>query len=140
MQRAIEVYYHMEVSTGLYYALLSLFLPTMIIGAFLNLGIFATVLSSRKLRSDPRNSFIVSLAFSDFFLCTVTSPLTLWYTLAGHWPLESRDTEYLCKFVKAAQDFPIFMSSFCIGAIACDRFRFIVQPHRKQMTANMVSK
>ncbi len=31
------------------------------------------------------------------------------------------------------------MSSFCIGAIASDRFRFIVQSHRKQMTANQVS-
>ena len=46
--------------------------------------------------------------------------------------------EFLCKFLKAAQNFPIFMSSFCIGAIACDRFRFIVQPTRKQMTAKQV--
>ncbi len=32
------------------------------------------------------------------------------------------------------------MSSFCIGAIACDRFRFIVQAHLRQMTANQVRK
>ena len=48
-------------------------------------------------------------------------------------------TEYLCKFVKAGQDFPIFMSSFCIMAIACDRFRFIVQNQHRQMTATCVS-
>ena len=49
-------------------------------------------------------------------------------------------SEFLCKFLMAAQNFPIFMSSFCIGAIACDRFRFIVQPTRKQMTAKQVSE
>jgi hypothetical protein len=31
------------------------------------------------------------------------------------------------------------MSSFCIGAIACDRFRFIMQPHKKQMTPKQVN-
>ena len=40
----------------------------------------------RKLRADPRNSFIAALAFSDLTLCVFTSPLTLWYTLEGHWP------------------------------------------------------
>jgi len=38
------------------------------------------------------------------------------------------------------QNFPVIMSSFCIGAIACDRFRFIMQPHKKQMTAKQVKK
>jgi hypothetical protein len=32
----------------------------------------------------------------------------------------------------------VILSSFCIGAIACDRFRFIMQPHKKQMTAGQV--
>jgi hypothetical protein len=36
-------------------------------------------LGGRKLRLDPRNSFIVALAVSDFFLCNFTSPLTLWH-------------------------------------------------------------
>ena len=43
-------------------------------------------LDDRKLRVDPRNSFIAALAFSDLTLCVFTSPLTLWYTLEGHWP------------------------------------------------------
>jgi hypothetical protein len=93
------------------------------------------MLTNRKFRGDPRYSFILALAFSDFFLCNFTSPLTLWTTLKGHWPL-GENTRILCKFVKASQDFPIIMSSFCIGAIACDRFRFIVQNNLPQMTAN----
>jgi hypothetical protein len=65
--------------------------------------------------------------------------MTLWSILEGHWPF-ARWSQPLCKFVKAGQDFPIFMSSFCIGAIACDRFRFIVQSHKKQMTSKQVKK
>ncbi len=65
------------------------------------------------------------------------SPLTLWYTLEGHWPLGG-GTFLLCRFLKAAQQFPIFLSSFLINAIACDRFRFIVQSHRRQMSARQV--
>jgi hypothetical protein len=61
-------------------------------GALFNLGILCIILSTSKLRLDPRNSFIVTLAFSDFFLCLFTSPLTLWYILEGHWPLGGENT------------------------------------------------
>ena len=118
--------------------LLGLYIPIVILGSFLNLGLLGVILNTRKLRLDPRNSFILALAVSDFFLCNFTSPLTLWYTLEGHWPLGG-GTNYLCQLVKAGQNFPVIMSSFCIGAIACDRFRFIMQPHKKQMTAKQVS-
>jgi hypothetical protein len=120
-----------------YNLLLGLYLPIMILGTTLNLFLLIAILSTKKLRIDPRNSFILALAGSDFFLCNFTSPLTLWSTLEGHWPLGG-NTDIICKFVKAGQDFPIIMSSFCIGAIACDRFRYIVQSHRTQMTAKQV--
>ncbi len=118
--------------------LLSLYLPVLILGTILNTLLLVTIISSKRLRSDPRNSFILALSASDFFLCNFTSPLTLWSTLAGHWPFHSTSTEILCKILKAGQDFPIAMSSFCIGAIACDRFRYIVQPEKTQMTAKQV--
>lgn len=136
-QEIREILWNIDIPENIYYLLLALYLPIITLGSVLNLGILCIILSSKKLRVDPRNSFIVGLAFSDLSLCLFTSPLTLWYTLEGHWPLGGK-TEFICKFVKAGQDFPIFMSSFCIGAIACDRFRFIVQSHRKQMTANQV--
>ncbi|TRY72733.1 hypothetical protein TCAL_11189 [Tigriopus californicus] len=126
--------WNLDIPENIYYLLLALYIPIIILGSVLNLVILCIILSSNKLRVDPRNSFIVGLAFSDLSLCLFTSPLTLWYTLEGRWPLGGK-TEFICKFVMAGQDFPIFMSSFCIGAIACDRFRFIVQSHRKQMTA-----
>ncbi len=129
--------YHLTIPDYLYNFLLGLYLCIIFPGAVLNLVNLVIILTSVKLRRDPRNSFIVALAASDLFLCIFTAPLTLWTTLEGHWPL-GKDTGLLCSFVKAGQEFPIFMSSFCIGAIACDRFRFIVQSHRKQMTANQV--
>ena len=138
MQSVNNVYYHMYLSPVLYYSLLAAYLPVMVLGAIFNLTIITVVLTNAKLRSDPRNCFIVALAFSDFKLCVFASPLTLWYTLESHWPLGG-NTLYLCKLVKAGQDFPIFMSSFCIGAIACDRFMFIMYPHKKQMSAKQVS-
>ncbi len=130
--------YHLTIPSATYKLLLGVYLPLIVLGAVLNVVNLFVILTSAKLRRDPRNCFIVALAFSDLFLCIFTSPLTLWYTLEGHWPLGG-DTELLCRFVKAAQEFPIFMSSFCIGAIACDRFRFIIHSHRKQMTAPLVS-
>ncbi len=138
MQEIREILWHIDIPDPIYNLLLGLYLPIVLGGALFNLFILTVILSTPKLRSDPRNSFIVTLAFSDFFLCVFTSPLTLWCVLEGHWPIGGESTELLCKFVKAAQDYPIFMSSFCIGAIACDRFRFIVQSEEPQMTAKQV--
>jgi hypothetical protein len=122
-----------------YHLLLGLYFPLVIIGSLVNTMMLGVTLSSNKLRNDPRNAFIITLAISDFFLCNFTSPLTLWSTLEGHWPL-GESTEILCRLVKAGQNFPVIMSSLCIGAIACDRFRFIMEPQKPQMTAKQVKK
>ena len=84
------VQWHSEMPEYAYHLLLGLYLPIVIFGSLLNTILLAVILSTRKLRIDPRNSFIVALAVSDFFLCNFTSPLTLWSTLEGHWPLGPR--------------------------------------------------
>jgi hypothetical protein len=83
-----------------YHLLLGLYLPIVILGSLLNIFMLVIILSTPKLRLDPRVSFILTLAISDFFLCNFTSPLTLWSTLEGHWPF-GYDTRILCQFVKA---------------------------------------
>ena len=65
--------------------------------------------------------------------------MTLWQILVGHWPINSLESEFLCKMLTTAQDLPIFMSPFFIGAIACDRYRFIMTPDKKQMNATQVN-
>ena len=70
-----------------YDILLGLYIPVMILGATLNLFLLCTIFSTKKLRTEPRNAFILALAVSDFFLCNFTCPLTLYMSAEGHWPL-----------------------------------------------------
>ncbi len=137
LQEVSKILYNVKIPTVYCHILLGVYLPITLLGGVLNLVNLTIILSTTKLRLDPRNSFIVALALSDFFLCAFTAPLTLWSLLERHWPLGS-NTEYLCKLVKAGQNFPIIMSCFCIGAIACDRFRFIMYPQRSQMSSRQV--
>ena len=80
------LHWHSEMPEYAYQLLLGLYIPIVIMGSILNLLLLMVILSSSKLRLDPRNAFILTLAISDFFLCNFTSPLTLWSTLEGHWP------------------------------------------------------
>jgi hypothetical protein len=62
-----------------YHLLLGLlYLPIVTLGSLLNLFMLLIIITTPKLRHDPRNVFILTLAVSDFFLCNFTSPLTLW--------------------------------------------------------------
>ena len=94
-QQVEDIQYHMEVPPLVYYLLLAVYLPLVSLGIIFNLTLLSVILSTRKLRVDPRNSFIVALAFSDLSLCFFTSPLTLWYTLEGHWPLGKESYTHL---------------------------------------------
>lgn len=91
LQKVREIQYQMYVPPSLYALLLSLYLPVIAMGAVFNLVNISIILTTPKLMWDPRNSFIVALAISDLSLCIFTSPLTLWYTLEGHWPLGKVD-------------------------------------------------
>ena len=70
-----------------YDLLLGLYIPVMILGTTLNLFLLCTIFSTKKLRTEPRNAFILALSVSDFFLCNFTCPLTLYMAAEGHWPL-----------------------------------------------------
>ncbi len=94
--------WNLEMPDYAYHLLLGLYLPIVILGSLLNIFMLIIILSTPKLRLDPRVSFILTLAISDFFLCNFTSPLTLWSTLEGHWPF-GYDTRILCQFVKAGK-------------------------------------
>ncbi len=63
-----DLNYHIEVPLPLSVALVCFYLPVIVMGSVFNLISICVTLASPKLRSDPRNTFIVVLAFSDFFL------------------------------------------------------------------------
>ncbi|KAI1732033.1 7 transmembrane receptor (rhodopsin family) domain-containing protein [Ditylenchus destructor] len=91
-------------------------------GAIGNLLTMVAVLRSSQMRT-VRNFFILNLALSDFFICTVTAPITLYTVLYMFWPFGTA----LCKIVGSLQGFNIFLSTFSIAAIALDRYlEFII--------------
>ena len=49
------------------------------------------------------------------------------------WPF-GPETQWLCRLANAGQAVPIFMSSLAIVAIACDRYRCIIQPEKRQLS------
>jgi len=75
------------------------------------------------------NSFIGTLATSDFLLCLITLPVNLWEMLFQKWPF-GQDTETLCSFMMAVKKFPIFFSSLAIIGIGWDRYRSVITPER----------
>ena len=109
------------------------------LGVLLNVLNLKALTKSKKHNSNPRNCLICCLFASDIVMCLFTAPFLLWYTLQGHWPFGSR-FNWLCKALVAAQHVPILLSSMHILTIACDRFRFITQSHKRQLTKIKVCK
>ncbi|VDD98026.1 unnamed protein product, partial [Enterobius vermicularis] len=63
-----------------------------------------------------RNFFILNLALSDFFVCIITAPITLYTVLHVFWPFG----KVSCKLAGSLQGFGVFLSTFSITAIAFD--------------------
>src|SRR5690242_11839564 len=56
---------------------LGLYSMVAIFGAIGNLLVISAVMRNAEMRSSPRNFFIISLALSDFLMCSVTVPFTM---------------------------------------------------------------
>jgi hypothetical protein len=54
----------MFVPSLVYYLLLGVYLPLVSLGFVFNVTLLVVIISTKKLRGDPRNTFIVALAFS----------------------------------------------------------------------------
>ncbi|CAK5077951.1 unnamed protein product [Meloidogyne enterolobii] len=87
---------------------------------------------SSELRT-VRNFFILNLALSDFFVCTVTAPTTVYTVLYVFWPF----SRPLCKIAGSLQGFNIFLSTFSITAIALDRYVLVIFPTKRQRQQNL---
>uniref|UniRef100_A0A915EEB9 G-protein coupled receptors family 1 profile domain-containing protein n=1 Tax=Ditylenchus dipsaci TaxID=166011 RepID=A0A915EEB9_9BILA len=102
------------------------------VGAVGNLLTIFAVLRSAHMRT-VRNFFILNLALSDFFICTVTAPITLYTVLYMFWPFGTA----LCKIVGSLQGFNIFLSTFSIAAIALDRYVLVIFPTKRDRQHNL---
>ncbi len=99
------------------YAVVSLF------GAVGNFLVIWIVARNPRMRT-LRNYLIVNLAFSDFFMCTVTVPLNLKFLLENYWEFGS----LACKVVASLVGINIFVSTLSTIAIGLDRYIITIFP------------
>ncbi|CAB3401103.1 unnamed protein product [Caenorhabditis bovis] len=101
-------------------------------GAFGNFLTILVVIPNPAMRT-TRNFFILNLALSDFFVCIVTAPTTLYTILYMFWPFGRT----LCKIAGSLQGFNIFLSTFSIASIALDRYVLIIFPTKRERQQNL---
>ncbi|KAK5982400.1 7 transmembrane receptor [Trichostrongylus colubriformis] len=119
-------------SKELGYAITAAYLVVIIFGACGNFLTMLVVVLNPAMRT-TRNFFIFNLALSDFFVCTVTAPMTLYTVLYMFWPFGTA----LCKIAGSLQGFNIFLSTFSIAAIALDRYLLIIFPTKRERQQNL---
>uniref|UniRef100_A0AC34Q683 G-protein coupled receptors family 1 profile domain-containing protein n=1 Tax=Panagrolaimus sp. JU765 TaxID=591449 RepID=A0AC34Q683_9BILA len=101
-------------------------------GACGNLLTIIAIVRSAQMRT-VRNFFILNLALSDFLICTITGPVTLYTILYMFWPFGTA----MCKVAGSLQGFNIFLSTFSIAAIALDRYVLVIFPTKRQRQHNL---
>lgn len=121
-----------EVSRVVFYTLMTMYIVVILAGGCANALVVLATLCRKSMRTG-HNSFIGTLAMSDFLLCMITLPVNLWEMLFEKWPF-GKHTETLCSLMMAAQKFPIFLSSMAIIAIGWDRYRCVITPERYSKT------
>lgn len=119
-------------SKELGYAITAAYLVVIIFGACGNFLTMLVVALNPTMRT-TRNFFIFNLALSDFFVCTVTAPMTLYTVLYMFWPFGTA----LCKIAGSLQGFNIFLSTFSIAAIALDRYVLVIFPTKRERQQNL---
>ena len=128
IKRDISVGNKDQINRVCFYVTLVLYIVVISIGSCGNVLVVIAVFWRKNMRT-VHNSFIGTLAFSDFFLCIVSLPVNLWEMLFQQWPF-GPETATLCSLVLTAQQMPIFLSSLAIMAIGWDRYRCVITPER----------
>ncbi|GMR61662.1 hypothetical protein PMAYCL1PPCAC_31857 [Pristionchus mayeri] len=117
------------------YAITTAYVFIILFGAFGNAMTITVVILNPSMRT-TRNFFILNLALSDFFVCTVTAPMTLYTVRYIFWPFGT----ILCKVAGSLQAFNVFLSTFSIAAIALDRYVLVIFPTKRaeQRTLSLI--
>ncbi|KAA0189862.1 putative neuropeptide F receptor [Fasciolopsis buskii] len=104
-------------------------------GAAFNLALICALLKFRQqtLNNNITNLFVLCLAVSDIFLCSVSMPLQVFYEINEHQMASSG----LCRVLFAGFGLPLNISCLSILLIAFDRYRMIVHPMKIQMSTRV---
>lgn len=106
-------------------------------GATFNLLLIFALLKFRRttLRNNITNLFVLCLAVSDIFLCSVSMPVQMFYEINEH---QLANTG-LCRVLFAGFGLPLNISCLTILLIAFDRYRMIVHPLKMQMSTRVAT-
>uniref|UniRef100_A0A7E4UL28 G_PROTEIN_RECEP_F1_2 domain-containing protein n=1 Tax=Panagrellus redivivus TaxID=6233 RepID=A0A7E4UL28_PANRE len=99
-------------------------------GAIANLFVIASFLRTPQIQN-LRNYFIANLAVSDLLLCTVTAPVTVYFTVNLFWPFGT----LACQVTASMQAVNMFVSCLTLVLIAMDRFLLTLCPVKWRMAA-----
>ncbi|VDM08673.1 unnamed protein product [Wuchereria bancrofti] len=99
-----------------------------IFGTLANLFVLIAFLRTSHIRN-LRNYFIANLAMSDFLLCVVTAPVTLYLTRNLFWPFGS----FACQTLASVQAVNMFVSCMTLVLIAMDRVLLTLCPIKWQV-------
>ncbi|VDQ08125.1 unnamed protein product [Trichobilharzia regenti] len=103
-----------------------------ICGATFNLTLIFALLKFRKqtLSQNITNLFVLCLAVSDVFLCSVSMPIQLYYEITENY----KPSTDFCRVLFSSFGIPMYISCLTILLIAFDRYRLIVYPLKTQLT------
>ncbi len=110
---------HEKILLACVYALISTF------GVCGNGLVIFAMLKCPELRT-LRNYFILNLACSDFLMCVITAPATLYTVMNVFWPFG----DITCRMIASSQGVNIFVSTLTLAAIGLDRYLLIIFPVR----------
>ena len=91
----------------------------------------------KNIHIPSRAEEIFTYIFCMFAVLSLTVIFSTISVLSKYWPF-GLDSATLCRSVKAAPCFSVYLSSFTIMAIALDRHRSIVNSTKAQLTTKMV--
>lgn len=99
-------------------------------GFLLNITIVVVIVFLMpRLLNNVTNIFVLTLAFSDIFMCAFNMPIQVFYEKE-----QSNWSGPLCRVLFASFGLPMYISSLTILLIAIDRYRMIIFPLAPRIT------
>nr|AKQ63042.1 orphan G-protein coupled receptor 40 [Platynereis dumerilii] len=100
-----------------------------IVSLFGNILVCYVILVYRRLHT-VTNMFIANLAISDISMTVLNIPFNIVRHILDNWPFG----EIMCGFVNISLMTSVYVSTFTMAAIACDRYAVILFPLRPRLT------
>lgn len=119
-------YFGVKVTFGLIYLLI------FITGISSNVSVIYKIATNRQLQT-TRNIFLVSLMLSDIMLCLTAVPVSPVGAIMKRWVFGA----VMCALIPLCQTMSVIITSFCLTAIAVDKYVHIINPTHEPISKFM---